>query len=349
VFGISAPSSGEDFQTKCQAAGVIGCWGFDSTSALFYTWPTGTPCDAVFAGQTNYGFGSSRSGPGNTAATVQNGQCAYPAIDTTVTHSGAGSLKFTIPSNSSANSSGFFTEVFQRLPGGGFAYIGPGSPLGSVFYFQFYQRFDPNFQSIDYQCLGGGCGGWKQLIWFGNPPNGASSGGLESTHNNGWQRDVPQMYGQQGTDDYGVENVAGCTFAKATSQGGAGSNYVSRPNFRAPLNPTCKHYLQNTWMEFTGRIEIRGASGAATSRVQLWVDGTLVVDYGQAKVNWGGQDGDGYGQFLVTPYMTNKDSAQSHATGFTWVDDLIVSTQPIPMGTAASGPVPAVPSNLSVR
>jgi len=222
--------------------------------------------------------------------------------------------------------------------------------LGNIFYFQFYQRFDPNFVSINYQCVGGGgCGGWKQLIWYGNPPNGASSSAIESTHNNGWQRDVPQMYGQGGEDDYGVEDVAGCTYAKATSTGGAGSNYESRPNFRAPMNPTCKHYLQDTWMEFTGRIEIRGASNAPASRVQLWVDGTLVVDYGQAKVAWGSSDGDGFGQLLITPYHTNKDPNQTHAVGFTWVDDLIVSTQPIQMGASPPQPTPSAPSSLIVR
>ncbi len=332
VLAFSASSHAQDFQTKCQGPGVIGCWGLDSPSELFYNWPTGTVCDAAFAGKQNFGFGRDRSGPGNTVAIVQNGQCIIPVIDTTVKHDGAGSLKFTIPSNSSANSSGYFSEVFKRLPGGQFAYVGPGSSLGSVLYFQFYQRFDPNFQAINYQCSGD-CGGWKQMIWYGNPPNGASSSGVEVTHNNGWQRDVPQMYGQQGSDDYGIEDVAGCTFGKA---GATASGWSSRPNYQPPKNPTCKHYLQDTWMEFTGRIEIRGASNAQTSRVQLWVDGVLVIDYGQARIAWGGSDGDGFGSFMATPYHTNKDASQTHAVGFTWVDSIIVSTQPIPMGSAGS-------------
>src|SRR5207244_10284106 len=133
---------------------------FESLSRLFYTWPTGTQCDAVFAGQTNYGFGSNRAGPGNTAAAVQNGQCVYPVIDTTNSHSGGGSLKFTIPSNSDANSSGFFTEVFKRNTDGTFPVIAPGSSYGNVLYFQFYQKFDSNFLSTDFQCSGT-CGGWK--------------------------------------------------------------------------------------------------------------------------------------------------------------------------------------------
>src|SRR5207244_828193 len=75
TVGTATTSS---FAQKCGQTGVINCFSFDSSSSLFYTWPTGTQCDAVFAGQTNYGFGSDRAGPGNTAAAVQNGQCVYP-------------------------------------------------------------------------------------------------------------------------------------------------------------------------------------------------------------------------------------------------------------------------------
>src|SRR5262249_31140583 len=152
---------------------------------------------------------------------------------------GASSLKFTIPSNSSANSSGFFTEVFERLGNGEFGYVGPGSPHGNVVYFQFYQFLDSAFLDTDFECMDGGCGGFKQIIWYGNPPFGSSSSSIEVTHNNGWQRGVPQMYGQQGSDDYGVQDVAGCTYANATSQGGSGSGFDSQPNYKAPLNPTC--------------------------------------------------------------------------------------------------------------
>src|SRR2546428_12900859 len=87
------PASSSSFTQKCGQAGVINCFSFDSSSSLFYTWPTGTSCDAAFAGQTNNGFGLDRRGPGNTEAVVQNGQCVYPVIDTTNSHSRAGSLK----------------------------------------------------------------------------------------------------------------------------------------------------------------------------------------------------------------------------------------------------------------
>jgi len=86
------------------------------------------------------------------------------------------------------------------------------------------------------------------------------------------------------------------------------------------------------WMEFTGRIEIRGENNQPASRVQLWVDGKLAVDYNQAKIDWAGSSGNGFGQFLLSPYHTKKDGSQVHPTGHTWYDDLIISTQPISMG-----------------
>src|SRR5207302_297646 len=160
---------------------------------------------------------------------------------------------------------------------------------------------------------------------------------IEVTMNNGWQRNVPQMYGQSGTDDYGIEDAINCTFAKATSTGGSGSGYNSRSDYQAPLNPTCFHYPPNQWLEFTGRIEIRGASNAPASHVQLWINGQPAIDYGAAKIDWAGTDGNGLGQFLLTPYHTRTDPTQGTPVGFTWYDDLIVSTQPIAMGGSSGG------------
>jgi hypothetical protein len=348
---VSAPAASSSFTQKCAQSGVINCFSFDSASSLFYTWPTGTSCDAAFAGQINYGLGSDRRGPGNTAAVVQNGQCVYPQIDTTTSHSGAGSLKFTIPSNSSADSSGFFSEPYKRNSDGTFPYIGPGSPLGNVLYFQFYQKFDTNFVNSDYKC-DGECTGWKQAIWFGNPPNGSSSSNLEVTMNNGWQRNVPQMYGQSGTDDYGIEDIINCTYANAARQGGSGSGYNSRPNYSAPLNPTCFHYPVDQWTEFTGRIEIRGAANAPASRVRLWINGQPAIDYGAARIDWSGGDGNGLGQFLLTSYHTRKDSTRVNPVGFTWYDDVIVSTQPIAMGRSSGSdtisPTVTTPPTVSI-
>ena len=340
----ATPAGASEFSNKCQGSGVIGCFSVDTSNQLFYTWPRGTVCDSALGSHPNGNnpFGLNRAGNGNAVAHVEsNGQCVFPVIDSTVKHSGTGSLKFTIAGNTGADSAGYYTEPFKRLGNGQFSYVGPGSPLGNVLYFQFYQMFDPNFVNTDFRCTNGGCGGWKQMIWYGNAPFGSSSSSIEVTHNNGWQRGIPQMYGQQGHDDYGMQNVAGCLYA--------GSGYESRSSYP---EPPCVRYKANQWMEFTGRIEVLGTSNSPSSRVQLWVDGKLVIDFRQAKICWGGScgDGDGIGSFLASPYHTNKDSSQSHATGFTWMDDMIVSTQPIAMTTGtAPNPPPAAPANLRIQ
>ena len=349
-------ASAQTFSQKCTSQpGLIKCVDFDDTSKIFYTWDSyDAICNAAMTakGYTRYSLGPDRSGLGNTAATSYGGACHYPEIDSNVKASGAGSLRFTIPSMSEANSSGFFSEVFGKDAQGKFLFVGPGSKLGSVVYFQFKQKMDNNFVNTDFKCLNGSCGGWKQTILYGNPPIGSSSSTIEVTMNNGWQRGVPQMYGQQGHDDYGIEDIIGCTYAKA-SAGGSGSGFESRPFYLAPYNPTCLHFSIDQWMEFTVRVEILGTPNAPASRVQLWLNGQIAVDYKKAQINWGSSDGDGIGQFMLTPYHTNKDVTHVHNTAYTWYDDVIIATQPIPMSNGALPPpplaAPAAPKNLQVQ
>jgi len=139
------------------------------------------------------------------------------------------------------------------------------------------------------------------------------------------------MYGQMGHDHYGIQDVRGCKYNRGGND--AGSGFASHINYPEPL---CVTYKADQWMEFTGRIEIRGHSNEPSSRVQLWVDGQLAVDYDQARIDWSGSSGDGLGQFLLSPSHTNKDSSQVHPAGHVWYDDLIISTQPILMGAVAT-------------
>jgi hypothetical protein len=278
------------FEAKCAEDGVLGCFNFDSTTSLNYTWPAGTSCDANFAGQTN-----AANGQANASAVVQNGQCVYPEIDAANAHSGAGSLKFKIPSNSSANTGGSFSEPLKRNSDGTLSYIGPGSPLGNVLYFQFYQKFDSNSLTADFQCLGGECSGLGQAFFFGNPPEGGSAGSLYVGISDA-QRRILQMSSD-----------------------------------RAAGNRT------DQWIEFTGRIEVREASNAPSSRVQVWINGQLAIDDDSAKIDWAGTDANGVVQFLLSAYLANKDPNRAHADGYTWFDDVIISTQPIPMISSRNG------------
>jgi len=108
-------------------------------------------------------------------------------------------------------------------------------------------------------------------------------------------------------------------------------------------------YHPNEWMTFqvhialgplgTARDPVIGAarSGFTQSTVELW--GARQNQPLRPLVAFGGvvlQRDDGaqdtderYGKIWLTPFHTGKDPAQSHPTGYTWYDEVIVSSQPI--------------------
>lgn len=152
------------FSQKCALSGVLTCDGFDQQAELRYYWPsasyTGSDwwaediCDKELgpAGKnyTRYAYMDPQVEPhGNTEATVQNGKCLYPFIDTITKHSGSGSIKFPVPTHSGA-SDGEFYGVFKKYPDGTFGYVGPETSIptasarheGDELWVQWYQMVD---------------------------------------------------------------------------------------------------------------------------------------------------------------------------------------------------------------
>jgi len=122
----NSPEGSDDFQTRCAAPGVIKCIGFNTVADLGGGYGDNS---GVFSGDST------------------------PQLDFTVKASGAASLKFTVPSKSSANSSGsYFTNFSTNL----------ATQFGanSEFYVEWRQRFSPDFLNTAY----GGGEGWKQAI-----------------------------------------------------------------------------------------------------------------------------------------------------------------------------------------
>src|SRR6266849_1204040 len=114
------PPGAQDFPTRCAQPGVIRCVGFENASDI-----TGT-----------YGDNSGITSGATT-----------PSLDTSVKASGTSSLKFTIPSMSSADTSGsYFTNFSSDLS----VQFGENQE----FYIQWRQRFSPEFLNTFYQ--GGG-------------------------------------------------------------------------------------------------------------------------------------------------------------------------------------------------
>src|SRR4051812_19495101 len=152
-----------DFQARCKPAGVVRCWSFDDPAA--------------------------------TSAHVMPGG-GYPKLGEVVTDvkaSGAGALRFTIPSQSHENAPGSFWLDFADDNSVQFG-------EGDEFFIQWRQRFSPEFLKTPYA----GSGGWKQvIIGEGDRPGftARSCTQLEIVVQNTKLRGIPRMYHSCGGKD----------------------------------------------------------------------------------------------------------------------------------------------------
>jgi len=313
-------SSGSDFLTLCSQSGVLRCVGFDAASDLAGT----------------YGDNSGTL-PGD----------ATPEIDFSVRASGNGSLRFTIPSKSSANSSGsYFTNFSSNLQ----TQFGENSE----FYVQWRQRFSPEFISTVY----GGGGGWKQaIIGTGDKPGCSSSNSatglcyssctpLETVIQNTYTRGFAQMYNsckgsashrpydafdeRFGNSDFKLQNGRPAPYCLYSS------GQTSPPAYFPPAG-NCIGYFPDEWMTFQIHIKTgpRVNDEFTNSFVQLWIGREgQPMDLAE---NWGpyGLTADDpetnqkFGKIWLLPYNTGKDPSVSYPVAYTWYDDLIISTRPI--------------------
>jgi hypothetical protein len=303
-----APAGKLDFKARCAQPGVIRCVGFDSAADI--------------AGHygSNSGIFSSTS---------------KPTIDTSVKASGAGALKFTIPSNSGANASGsYFTNFSPDLS----ALFG----ARSEFYIQWRQRFSPEFLETNYQ----GGGGWKQvIIGVGDKPGGpfnASCTTLETVVQNIQQRGFPQMYNScTGSSAHGPyfpfeEQLGGSDFKLQNARPSPYCLYSQSAAGRFPPTGNCFGYHANEWMTFQVRIKTgpRVNDVWQNSVVTLWMarenqPSQLVVDFTIDLAAGSPADDLKFGKIWLLPYNTGKNPGQVHATGYTWYDDLIISRNQI--------------------
>jgi len=241
-------------------------------------------------------------------------------------------LKFTIPSNSGADTSGsFFTNFSSDL----LTQFGENSE----FFIQWRQRFSSEFLNTNFA----NGNGWKQvIIGTGDKPGGtlfASCTSLETVVQNTFQRGFPQMYNScSGSSSHrafdSFEEPFGAIDFKL--QNGRPSPYClysqSGAN-RFPPNGNCFGYFPDEWMTFQIRIKTgpRVNDEWTNSFVTLWIarenqGSELVINWGPYKLTAGSAAEDQkFGKVWFLPYNTNKGSSQVHPTGFTWYDELIIS------------------------
>jgi hypothetical protein len=294
-----------------------------------------------------------------------------------------------VPANSSnSENGGYFTTLFKGID---LPWDFVGVPNGSntcgtgtncEVWMQWYQKDDQGMYTQAFNDNGGSqVAGIKQMIFVGNQPGATGDFGYNAVVLNSYLRGAPSFYwhcnpGNYCTPPGEVQNKLSCSYG---FQPGAGSGYESSTyynNFKPGYgytSPPCVIYTNN-WMEYTFHIKMRGTTNAPQSLIELYINGTLVADNTTAQIDWAGITGNpsypncnrndgaagcGWGQFYLDVQMTNRGAGCKYGGGCTstgrWFDDVVISRQPIAMGTPGSSTppptasVPTAPSNLSLQ
>jgi hypothetical protein len=248
-------------------------------------------------------------------------------------------LRFTIPSNSGADTSGaYFTNFSKDLS---VQFDG-----GQEFFVQWRQRFSPEFIATQY-AMTSGSGGFKQIIvGTGDQPGKifSSCSSLELPVANYQQKGFPVMYNScTGSTSHGpydgfYEPYGAYDFKLQNGRSSPGCLYSQKSSgqFFAPTG-NCFGYVANEWMTFQMQVKLgpRVGDEFKGSYITLWgaregKPSELVIQWGPYNVTAGSvSDNERYGKVWLLPYNTGKDSSQTHPTAYTWYDDLIVSTKKI--------------------
>ncbi len=297
IVTVQDQTQTNNFQARCTGPGVLQCVGFDSAAD----------------------FSSTLLYPAN------DGQIRG-SLDSNVKASGNGSLRFEIPSNSEANTSGYWLGSLGKD-------FGPGDTM----YLQFRQRFSEAFLTTDYAPGGG----WKQFIL--HPAGIPSCTTLQFVMVNRYLAGFPIMFGSCGSAHLEVELPDG------DIQFQQGDVTCLRRN-----QSGCKRYVADRWMTFYLKFSL-AAFGSPSTHLEAWMadEGESLVqilDIPDFPLDYQGSPSERLNRIQITPYQTGKDASQTHPVAFTWYDELIVSTQPIPApnGTALPPPPSATPPTVTL-
>lgn len=239
-------------------------------------------------------------------------------MDTNVKASGNGALRFEIPSQSGGNSSGYWLGSLGKD-------FGPGDTL----HFQFRQRFSQSMLTTDFRPGGG----WKQFIL--HPGGIPSCTTLQFVMVNQYLQGFPTMYASCGSINLFTRDPNN---DERKQQGDV--NCLRSQGFSG-----CMQYRADEWLTFYFELKL-GAFGSPTTHIKSWMgyEGQAlkqIVDYPNFSLDYQSQSSERLNRIQITPYQTGKDASQVHPTAYTWYDELIVSTQPIPAPTGAIVTPPA--------
>jgi len=278
----------QEFRERCRGDGVLVCEGFDSADAVH---------PAVYPGSGLYpaADGAFRG-----------------TIDSTVTASGRGALRFEVPPHSPANSSGYWYQSFGRSFG-----------ESTAFYVQFRQRFSREMLKNDF-----GDTTWKQVI-FHNDHQTCTELGITTVQY--YHDGFPMMY-------------TACGARMVATNEGVPPYQLEQGDYKCWYgqynSKSCFMYPQDEWVTFYYEIRV-GHWNKPDSTINAWV----ALD-GQQYKQWiqmprftlqNENPGKDFDSLTLLTYMTNKSALKNHPTAYTWYDELIVSSKPIPPPVHSGG------------
>jgi hypothetical protein len=349
MTGLGSAVRAETLAEVCALPTTVNCWDFEDESELYYNW-LGVGDDFLRNhANGNNGFGLDRQTLGNVISNQDNaaGAYVYPKRDSSMSeYPGGSSLKFTMLSQSGEKASGDFTPVFRRsgVPDNyRFVRFGPGGE----FWVRFAMYQSSELLTTELRDGGGGSfGGVKRLIIHGYE----SSENLEETIVDGFQRRVPSMYSDSGTEDYGLQNHIGCSYRNPD----VASNYTE---------PPCRKFRAGEWRVY--QVHVIVAPNGTDGLVELYLDDesspvirvtnanhTSATGPAYTETAVWDQSTNGYGKLSFTLFSTRKDRSQVHPEAYMWIDNVVVSRTRVPRLTATgSGDViaPAAPQNLQAQ
>jgi len=273
-------------------------------------------------------------------------------MDTTIKTSGTGALRFNLPAGRATSDISGHWYSNLKTDGSGFG-------AGQTWYYQYRVRITPSMVTNLAQWQSGTDTGWKTLIlhngsitcssveltqttyqysggigaqiWYsrcGNYQNFMTNGGVQSGSG-------PWI--QQGSNVASKTDGYWCDFNNLVDGSGNGTG--------------CFNWQHtNEWVTFYGKVTINNFT-SSNGTWQVWLARDGATSYTQVMDMEGIYqfEADGgintYNRATFTPYMTNLNVGGA-ANANMWIDEFIVSTNPIPVPgtTGAAAPDPPAPS-----
>jgi len=361
-------SPDEDFENRCSQPGVFLCDGFDDPDEFFRDWHVRFACQS---GADSYVRNNQGLQPyPNNRDPVGNRR--HPAPDPTMVASGSHSLRLTTATNGCSDQSGEAIRGTEAVNAayGDFPRLPREVSLGETMHAQFRMRFDRAFAEMPWDTLksSGSPGSPKLFALYGD----SSCGQIETTltyDKRGFLHGYTNCGGgpnggfKYDPGDYSPQPNS--NFLYSHSPNGTPDGYYCLYNQYQDGNcPIFEGYDDQWWtvyLEVTIGPRFSGGQ-VCESYMRAWVsrgDGEPMKQYWDyGPFCWGWNQVRSYDNVIFWLYQTSQNINKPTETNV-WYDELILSTQPLPVparldiaggsGNSTDNVAPAPPTQLRVE